>query len=91
MVDRPIGSIGGDASRFAPKRLTSQKRKERRLGTFKFAGTILEIFVKADGRLYAKVPSGEMPIRLCNDGKVIVGNAPPTDIFPSLKDALGRK
>lgn len=89
-MDRLIGPLGEKPERFTPKRLTLQPRTDTFVGEFTFAGTKLKIFQRKDATLYAKVPSGNMPIRLCADGKVIVGNAPPTDISPSLKEALGR-
>lgn len=91
VVDRPIRRFGDNSQRFGPQRMTDQAEPGRYVGKFVFAGAILEIFVKKDGSLYAKVPSGQMPIRLCDDGRVAFGKAPhPVAIEPSLKDALAR-
>lgn len=72
------------------RRLSVQPIKDRLVGEFQFAQTTAQIYKRGDGSLYIKFPKGDMDIKLCEDGKVIIGKAPPTEIVPSLRDALSR-
>ncbi len=91
VTDREIGPVGGRQKRFGPRRMTDQALAGQYLGEFLFAGTKLKIYQREDKSLYAAVPSGQMPIQLCEDGKVVVGKAPPAPISPSLQSALARR
>lgn len=90
MVVRSPSLDAGTSRRFQQQRLSKQNENGRYVGSFIFADTEVQIYQRLDQSLYIQFAKGQKDIKICADGKVVVGNAPPTEISPSLKDALRR-